>query len=82
VCRCLPALLPARLRLHLQQAFCFEHAVYQPTNVQKLFAACLDDGRSQISADDLQHWEGVAVSVGMSVGVGGPVGGRVGRLVA
>lgn len=43
------------------QSFCFEHAVYQPTNVQRLFAASLDDGRSQLSGEDLQHWQAAAV---------------------
>lgn len=48
------------------QAFCFEHAVYQPTNVQKLFAASLDDGRSNLSAEDLHHWEAVAGSLSLT----------------
>jgi hypothetical protein len=48
------------------QSFCFEHAVYQPTNVQKLFAAALDDGRSTLSADDLSHWVVAADSLQLS----------------
>ena len=36
--------------------------MYQPTNVQKLFAAALDDGRSTLSTDDLSHWVAAAVS--------------------
>lgn len=47
-----------------RRSFCFEHAVYQPTNVQRLFAAALDDGRSALSAEDLAHWEAAAVSGG------------------
>ena len=31
-----PTCLPATPPPLLQQAFCFEHAIYQPTNVQKL----------------------------------------------
>lgn len=46
------------------RSFCFEHAVYQPTNVQKLFAAALDDGRSMLEASDLAHWVEAAVSAG------------------
>lgn len=52
-----------RATLREGQLFCFEHAVYQPGNVQKLFAASLDDGRSQIKVEDMQHWEGVATMV-------------------
>ena len=43
--------------------------MYQPTNVQKLFAAALDDGRSALSADDLSHWVAAAVS-GAGTGFG------------
>lgn len=46
----------------LQRAFCFEHAIYQPANVQRLFAASLDDGRTAFSAEDMVHWQAVAVS--------------------
>ncbi len=49
------------LHRSLCRSFCFEHAVYQPTNVQKLFAAALDDGRSTLSTDDLSHWVAAAV---------------------
>ncbi|KAI7838835.1 hypothetical protein COHA_007449 [Chlorella ohadii] len=48
------------------QSFCFEHAVYQPTNVQKLFAAALDDGRSTLSTDDLSHWVAAADALDIS----------------
>lgn len=40
--------------------------MYQPTNVQKLFAAALDDGRSMLEASDLSHWVEAAVSAGGS----------------
>ncbi|PSC74037.1 hypothetical protein C2E20_2624 [Micractinium conductrix] len=48
------------------RAFCFEHAIYQPANVQRLFAASLDDGRTAFSAEDMVHWQAVAGSLGLS----------------
>lgn len=63
---CLAWLPPAFPLVYLQQSFCFEHAVYQPTNVQRLFAAALDDGRSQSSAEDMGKWGDVAAALQLS----------------
>ncbi len=46
----------------LQSMVCFEHAVYNPSNIQKLLARALDDGKSGQSADNAQKWAAVVVS--------------------
>lgn len=45
---------------------CMHTAVLHPTNMQRLIAATLDDGRSGASADDRERWAGVATSLQLS----------------
>ena len=42
---------------------CMHTAVLHPTNMQRLIAATLDDGRSGVSAEDRERWAGVAASL-------------------
>lgn len=42
---------------------CMHTAVLHPTNMQKLIAATLDDGRSGVSADDRNRWAAVTQSL-------------------
>lgn len=41
-------------------------AVLHPTNMQRLIAATLDEGRSGASAEDRQRWANVAISLQLS----------------
>jgi hypothetical protein len=42
---------------------CMHTAVLHPTNMQKLIAATLDDGRSGVTADDRTRWAAVTQSL-------------------
>ena len=42
---------------------CMHTAVLHPTNMQKLIAATLDDGRSGVTADDRNRWAAVTQSL-------------------
>ncbi|KDD74275.1 hypothetical protein H632_c1438p0, partial [Helicosporidium sp. ATCC 50920] len=45
---------------------CMHTAVLHPTNMQKLIAQALDDGRSGVSSEDRARWAGVASSLQLS----------------
>lgn len=45
---------------------CMHTAVLHPTNMQKLIAMTLDDGRSGVSAEDRQRWASVAASLALT----------------
>ncbi|GAB4819372.1 hypothetical protein N2152v2_006418 [Parachlorella kessleri] len=45
---------------------CMHTAVLHPTNMQKLIASTLDDGRSGVSAEDRSRWAGVTASLQLS----------------
>lgn len=42
---------------------CMHTAVLHPTNMQKLIAATLDDGRSGVTAEDRNRWAAVTQSL-------------------
>ena len=50
----------------LQGQLCMHTAVLHPTNMQKLIASTLDDGRSGVSAEDRSRWAGVTASLQLS----------------
>lgn len=64
----------ARATLHQQMVhalregsmICFENAVANPTNLQRLMARSLDDGQLASSQADAQHWARVAASLELS----------------
>lgn len=50
----------------MQGQLCMNTAVLHPTNMQRLIAATLDEGRSGASAADRQRWGNVAASLQLS----------------
>uniref|UniRef100_A0A1D1ZS83 BZIP domain-containing protein n=1 Tax=Auxenochlorella protothecoides TaxID=3075 RepID=A0A1D1ZS83_AUXPR len=47
-------------------ALCMHTAVLHPTNMQRLIATALDDGRSGISSEDRARWAGVTASLALA----------------